>query len=246
MVLAAVIGLVWLGLQIVELASGAGKSPTSSQAPAGVKDAPPPPAGEGPAQVTADPPGELPTAVPVGLVTVADACDPENIRIQPFVPSEQRAGSEVELEFLVSTVDGSACTFTPIAKELLLVIEANKQAVYDSTVCRDSILDRPVVVARGFATLVRATWNGRGSGPACSPREGWAPGGKYRLRVGTLGGEPGTVKFNLGAAPKPKPKPKKTEEPKEVDSDETGEAETKPTPKPTKSPKPKKTPKNND
>ena len=103
---------------------------------------------------------------------------------------------------------------TPASADLLVVISANKIAVWDSTVCKTSLLATPVAISPGWATLADATWSGRGSGSKCSPKEGFATPGKYTIQAGTLGGEPGKTTFTLNPAPKPTVTPTKTPTPK--------------------------------
>lgn len=219
LVLAVLFALIWGVLQIVGMIGGdvAEPRPTTTTEPPAADDAEPTEPEETDDQDTeAETESEVDpdSIVPVSLVTVTEECEPENLRIQPMVPAGQRAGAPVTLELLVTTLDAQACTFTPSAKDLLVVIEANNRAVYDSAVCREAFLDSPVVLARSFGTLVRTTWNGRGSGAACNPKEGFAPGGSYTLNVGTYGGEPGTTDFSLKKAAK-----KETAEPKAKKSD---------------------------
>ena len=72
------------------------------------------------------------------------------------------------------------------------------------------------------------THNSKGQ-PRKPTKEGWASPGTYTLRIGTLGGEPGSAKFRLGkAAAKPKPSA-------------TPSSSASATPKPSGSPSPKTT-----
>ncbi|TXJ07833.1 MAG: hypothetical protein E6Q27_00610 [Aeromicrobium sp.] len=207
LVLAVLIALIWGIVQLVGLVFGNDEksekksAETSSAATPGPTDAP----AENP-----EPTSELGQAVPISLITATEKCDPENVRILAMVPEGQQAGGPVNVEFLISSLDSHACTFTPAKRDLLVVIEANDKAVYDSSVCRESFLTNPVLVAQGFGTLVRTTWSGKGSGKACSANEGFVHGGTFVMKIGTLGGEPDTTEFVLAAAPKPTPMPTPT------------------------------------
>ncbi len=143
------------------------------------------------------------SAVQVALTTSAEPCDPELVRITPTVPADQPARKAVRLELLVSTSAAKGCTLDPADADLVAVISSGDTAVWDSGVCRSALLDEPVVLSPGWSTSVATTWSGRGSGPACSSKEGWASPGTYTLRIGTLGGEPGAARFTL-AQPAPK------------------------------------------
>ncbi len=79
---------------------------------------------------------------------------------------------------VVSSTETTACTLTPSAADLLVVISANKVAVWDSTVCKTSLLTAPVAISPGWATLAQASWSGRGSGSKCSTKEGFATPGQ--------------------------------------------------------------------
>lgn len=142
----------------------------------------------------------------VTLTATSTACTPESVRMTPTVPEDQSARQAVRVELLISTTAKKGCTLDPGDTDLIAVIKSGDTAVWDSTVCKTALLDEPVALSPGWATAASARWSGRGSGPACSPREGWASPGTYTLRIGTLGGEPGATTFKL-VQPKPKPKP---------------------------------------
>lgn len=190
LVLAGAIGLVWLAIQAIGLVRGDDRAdpaptptPTATVAPT-------------PTEVTEG-------VVPVSLQTSADACDPTNLKITPWVHSGQLVGGPVNVVLLVSTLDGSACTYTPTSENLLAVVDAAKAPVYDSSVCKTAFIPEPVAVPAGWGTTVSVEWTGRGSGSACSAKEGFASPGSYTLKIGTFGGEPGESTFTLGAQPKP-------------------------------------------
>lgn len=235
-VLAALIALVWGIVQIAGLLKRSEPENSGANPPgAATKSAAPSPTGPTPAgdsdeeQTPVIEPGQQ---VPLALKTSDVECEPENIRTVAMVPEDQQAGGPVNVELLISTLDSSACTFAPARRDLLVVIEANDKPIYDSTVCKESFLATPVVIAEGFGTLVRTTWSGRGSGKACSPVEGFVHGGKFVLKASAFGGEPDQTRFALAAAPKPTPTPTPT------NTDAT-EPTPKPSAKPKKIPKPK-------
>ncbi|KQY60424.1 hypothetical protein ASD11_13325 [Aeromicrobium sp. Root495] len=149
----------------------------------------------------------------VSLPTGTGACKAEDVRVVPSVSTGQRARQAVALDLAVSTSAEKPCIFTAEASSMLAVISAGKTAVWDSSVCRASVLPDPVALSPQWSTIVRVTWNGRGSGIACSRKEGWATPGKYTLQIGTLGGEPSQTAFTLGQAvarPKPTARPTPT------------------------------------
>lgn len=205
--MAVLIALVWGFLQLIGMFrdsdSDMKANPKPSAAPSQTEPTPSP-VSESPEPEPAVVAGE---PVPVGLVTAETACEPENVRTVAMVPTGQKAGGPVQVELLLSSIDGTACTFTPAARDFLIVVEANEKPVYDSTVCKAPVLNSPVVIAQGYGTLVRATWSGRGSGRDCNPKEGFVKGGKFVLKVSAFGGEPDQTKFTLASAPKPSPKP---------------------------------------
>jgi hypothetical protein len=169
------------------------------------------------------------SAVQVALTTSSEPCDPELVRITPTVPADQRARAAVRIELLVSTTATQGCTLDPDESDLVAVISSGDTAVWDSGVCRSALLKDPVALSPGWSTTVATTWSGRGSGPACSSKEGWASPGKYTLRIGTLGGEPGAARFTLA---QPAPKPKATPSPKPTTSSSPSPRTTVPTPAP--------------
>jgi hypothetical protein len=138
----------------------------------------------------------------VALSSGSTACNSESIRITPSVPDGQHTHDPVEVDLTISSTSRKPCTFTARSSDLLVVISAGKTAIWDSTVCKYALLKEPVKLTPGWSTVVPAEWSGRGSGPACSSKEGWATPGRYTLKIGTLGGEPGATKFSLAAPPK--------------------------------------------
>lgn len=157
--------------------------------------------------------GPTPTAsdgpVTVQLQNATTACDPESIRITPGVQPGQSAAGPVLVQLAISTSSDKPCTFEPEDADLLVVISEGGTAVYDSTVCKVPFITDHVPLTPQWSTLVDAHWSGRGSGPNCSPKMGFASPGNYVLKIATLGGEPGRVTFVL----KPKPKPSPTSSP---------------------------------
>lgn len=189
--LAAVIALVWLALRFV-----------------GGDDEPDPkPTAKPTATATTGPTVAAPVngVVRVTLVSASRACDPEKIRMTPTVEPGQFTKAPVEIGLVVSSTEKTACTLTPADADMVAVISANKTAIWDSTVCKAALLDEPVSVSPQWASLVTATWSGRGSGSKCSAKEGYATPGTYTVQVGTLGGEPGKTTFTLERKPEPKP-----------------------------------------
>ena len=195
MFLAVVVALIWVGMQVF----GGGDDPQATPEPTAAATGAPTP-------VAAPTDGVL----SVNLASAPRSCDPEKVRITPTVKSGQRTKAAVDIGLVVSSTDSKACTLTPSAADLLVVISANKVAVWDSTVCKTSLLTESVAISPGWATLVQATWSGRGSGSKCTSKEGYATPGKYTIQAGTLGGEPGKTTFVLKAAPKPKATPTAT------------------------------------
>ena len=199
LLLAVLILIAWLGLQFWP-GSGDDERPVS-------------------APVTTATPSPTPKPAPTdGTTTVALSTGTppppsESIRITPSVPDGQETRGPVDIDFTISSTSKKACTFTALSSDLLVVISAGKTAIWDSTVCKTALLDEPVKLAPGWSTVVPVEWSGRGSGPACSKKEGWATPGRYTVQVGTLGGEPGKARFTLTPAPKPaKDEEKKSDE----------------------------------
>ena len=147
--------------------------------------------------------------VTVRLTSADAACDPGTVRMSPTVPPGQDAGGAVRVELTLSTTSAKGCTLDPDDTDLVAVIASGDTAVWDSSVCSTALLDEPVALVPGWGTTVVTAWSGRGSGPACSSKEGYASPGGYTLRIGTLGGEPGGTSFSLATPPK-KPKPSAT------------------------------------
>lgn len=181
--LAAIIAVAWGAIQLVDRLRG--------------DEPPPPPVATPETTPTTPAPTPPPDQISVALETSATPCEPANVRIVPSVAGGQFAGGPVRVDLMIATLDGQACTFAPTADQLLVVVEADRAPVYDSSVCRAAFFAEPVAVPEGWGTVAAVEWTGRGSGAACSPREGFAPAGGYTLKIGTYGGEPGETSFRL-------------------------------------------------
>lgn len=191
LVLAALIALVWLALRFVGGEDAPDPKPTAKATVATT-----------PAPTVAAPVNGI---IDVTLVSASRPCDPEKIRMTPTVVPGQFTKAPVTIGLVVSSTEKTACTLTPEHADMVAVISANKTAIWDSTVCKTALLDQPVSVSPQWASLVTATWSGRGSGGKCSTKEGYATPGTYSVQVGTLGGEPGKTTFTLDRKPEPKP-----------------------------------------
>ena len=190
LLLAVLILIAWGGLQLWP--DGNDERPVSSTTPTATPSPTPEP---------------TPTdgTTTVSLPSGDAACNPETIRITPAVPSGQRAREPVEMNLTIGSTAKKPCTFTARSSDLLVVISAGKTAIWDSTVCKTALVSESDELSPGWSTVVPVEWSARGSGPACSSKEGWATPGRYTVQIGTLGGEPGKVKFTLAPA-KEKPK----------------------------------------
>lgn len=191
--------------------------PAASSAPDPDQD-PTPSAGPDIEDETAD---EAVQETTVSVAAGGKPCDPESIRISPQVPPDQPSGKPVRIQLGLSTSAEEPCTFTAGAGDVVALVTASGQAVWDSEVCRGTtLLDGSAALSPGWVTLVEATWSGRGSGPICADGEDWASPGEYRLRIGTYGGEPGATTFTLAAPQKKQPEPSEDEEPADEGDDE--------------------------
>ena len=183
--------------------------PAASPSPEAAQD-PPPSAGPDIADETAD---EAARETTVSVAAGGKPCDPESIRIAPQVPPDQPSGEPVRIQLGLSTSAEEPCTFTAGEGDVVALVSARDQAVWDSDVCRGAtFLDDSVALSPGWVTVAEGRWTGRGSGPICADDEDWAPTGKYRLRIGTFGGEPGTTTFTLAAPREKDPEPGEDED----------------------------------
>ncbi len=157
------------------------------------------------------------------LAAATKRCDPEKVRIQPSVKGGQYSGEPVDMSFMLSTTQKESCTFDAEAASLLIVINANGSAIWDSSVCQEALFPEPVTIAAKWATAANVTWSGRGSGNSCAPKESYGGPGNYLIRAATLGGEPGSDNFTLIRKPKPKPKATPTSKASATPEDEKKE-----------------------
>ncbi len=194
LLLALVIALAW---GILQLTTGGDDKPEATPTKAPTKAAPATPT------VPTAPVPKVNGLVDVALVRANRPCDPVKIRVTPTVRPGQLNKGPVDVGLVVSSTEEQACTLTPEDADAIAVISANGTAIWDSTVCKTSLLTAPVAISPQWATLATVQWSGRGSGAQCSASEGFATPGKYTLQIGTLGGEPGKTTFTLDARPAP-------------------------------------------
>jgi hypothetical protein len=196
LLLAVVIAIVWGVLQLTGGGGGEGDDATASGTPTARVTAPTPSPAAVPEQTVDGP-------VDVAVVGAETACDPEKVRITPSVRPDQLTKGPVDVNLTISSTQAGACTLEPDDAEAIAVISANGTPVWDSTVCKSSLLDSAVQLSPQWATLATVQWTGRGSGSNCTSNQGWASAGTYTLQIGTLGGEPGKTSFSLAARPAP-------------------------------------------
>lgn len=195
--LAVVIALVWLGLKLAGAMGG------SDDEPKAAATTPTPTA----VATTKAPVDKTNGLVDVTLVGSTRACDPQEVRVTPTVRPGQLTKAPVDIGLVVSSTSTRPCTLTPAVADDIAVISANGTAVWDSTVCKQGLIDKPIALSASWATLATVQWSGRGSGARCNSGEGYATPGTYTLQIGTLGGEPGRTTFKIAAKPAPKPAP---------------------------------------
>jgi hypothetical protein len=194
-IVAVLIALVWLALRL----TGGDDASEGVSAPAATAPAPVVPANG---------------TFEVALSAADRACDPQAVRVTPTVPTGQRAGASVAINLVLSTTEKAPCTLTPSDADMIAVISAGGDTVWDSTRCTTALMREPAQLAGGgWATVVPTSWSGRSSGRSCDGTESRAGAGRYTVQIGTLGGEPGEFTFDLGAKPKSKAKPKASPSP---------------------------------
>lgn len=196
LLLAAVIAVVWVVLQV----TGGGDDEPAKADPTPSKTAATPsasPTTVAPPKQTVDGP------VDVAVVAGTAPCNPEEVRITPSVRPGQLTKGPIDIGLAISSTQTTACTLQPADADTVAVISANGTPVWDSTVCKTSLLADPVALSPEWSTFTTVQWTGRGSGSNCTSNQGWATAGKYTIQIGTLGGEPGKAGFSLGARPAP-------------------------------------------
>jgi hypothetical protein len=191
LLLALVIAIAWGVLQLTNRGDADGEEPAAAPT---TTAAPTP-------RVPAEPEQRLDGLVDVALTTATKACDPEKVRVVPTVRPGQLTRGVVDIGLVISSTQTVACTLQPDDAEAIAVISANDTAIWDSTVCKASLLTAPVAISPQWSTMSSIQWTGRGSGSRCTTDEGWATPGKYTIQIGTLGGEPGKTTFNLDERP---------------------------------------------
>ena len=197
LLLAVVIAIVWGVLQV----RGGGDDEKPAKADATPSKASPKPSAS--PTTPAAPKQTVDGPVDVAVVAGTAPCNPEDVRITPSVRPGQLTKGPIDIGLVISSTQTTACTLQPDDADTVAVISANGTPVWDSTVCKTSLLSAPVALSPQWSTLATVQWTGRGSGSNCTSNQGWATAGKYTLQIGTLGGEPGKTAFSLGARPAP-------------------------------------------
>jgi len=178
----------------------------------------------------------MPSATPVDAsMTVklsggGNTCDTKKVKLTPMVPDGQHARKDVVIYVAVSTTEKKPCVLRPKSVDPIAVIEQDAKDVWDSSICDKPLLGKKVQLTPNWSTVARVAWTPRESGKECDDDEDWLSSGDYTLRLGMLGGEPGSADFTL-AKPLPKPKPTPT-------AKSTAKPKSKASAKPSPSPKP--------
>ena len=197
LLLAVVIAIVWGVLQV----RGGGDDEKPATAAATPSKASPKPSAS--PTTPAAPKQTVDGMVDVAVVAGTAPCNPEDVRITPSVRPGQLTKGPIDIGLVISSTQKSACILQPDDADTVAVISANGTPVWDSTVCKTSLLSSPVALSPQWGTLAAVQWTGRGSGSNCTSNQGWATAGTYTLQIGTLGGEPGKTAFSLDARPAP-------------------------------------------
>jgi hypothetical protein len=157
----------------------------------------------------------MPSATPLDASTTVKlagggkACDKKLVTLSPSVPSGQHARKSVAIDIAVTTTSSKPCLLKPTTVDPIAVIEHDAKDVWDSSICDKPLLPKSIQLSPNWATTLRVGWAPRESGKKCDDDEDWVSSGDYILRLGMLGGEPGSAKFTL-EKPLPKPKPTPT------------------------------------
>jgi len=205
LLLAAAILVAWVIVQVWPSKFGDGANPTSTATVTAL----PPTTSPAPARTRTPPPG---ITTRVTLTGGTAACKTRDVTIAPSVTSPQFARRPVFVDVAITSSAKKPCSFTPKPLDPLAVITHDGDTVWDSSICEQAIVARPVRLVPGWATTIRVPWVPRESGDACEADEDWLEPDEYTLRVGTLGGEPGRADFTL-VKPPPPPKPSPTPTP---------------------------------
>jgi len=169
------------------------------------------------------PTADMPSATPIDARTTVrlegsgKTCDTAKVLLSPSVPSLQPARSPVAIDLAVTTSDSKPCTLKSKDFDPIAVIQHDSKDVWDSSVCGKRMLPRELKLTPGSTTMARPMWTPRMSGKKCDEDEDWLSEGRYTLRIGMLGGEPGKATFILS---KPKPKAEKPKDEKLDKNDE--------------------------
>lgn len=178
----------------------------------------------------------MPSATPVDasatvkLAGGGKTCDTKKVKLTPMVPAGQHARGNVAVYVGITTTDKKPCVLKPKSVDPIAVIERESKDVWDSSICDQPLLAKQIQITPNWATVSRVVWTPRESGEKCDDDEDWLSSGDYTLRIGMLGGEPGSTSFTLDK-PKPKPKPTPT-------AKSTAKPKSKASAKPSPSPKP--------
>lgn len=163
-----------------------------------------------------------PLAVPTG------PCPDSDVRVQPLLREDARAGGKVRLTMKLTTRTSPACNWEVSADSVVVRLSSGSDRIWSSQQCPKPIPTKDVVLRADKPVFVDMFWNGRRSDPDCSRTTAWAEPGYYHMATAALGAEPEDRQFRLRSpapvtvTPSPTAEPKKSEREKREDRSRDG------------------------
>jgi hypothetical protein len=125
------------------------------------------------------------------------------VQVTPAVPDSAHAGSPVDFELELRTLESAACTWAVSSRALVLKLTSGDDRIWSTQDCPAAVPRQSVVVRSELTSTIRVTWNGQRSDGSCSRTTAWAQPGYYHVQAAALGAEPSATQFRLANAVRP-------------------------------------------
>jgi hypothetical protein len=119
------------------------------------------------------------------------------VQVTPAVPDSAHAGSPVDFELELRTLESAACTWAVSSRALVLKLTSGDDRIWSTQDCPAAVTEQSVVVRKDHVTKAEVTWSGQRSDDECTRTTDWAQPGFYHAEAAALGSEPEDRQFEL-------------------------------------------------
>lgn len=167
------------------------------------------------APVVEEPVEPEPEPEPV-LAEPTDVCADADVAVSPSVPAGITPDG-LQIDFTVTSINSPACYWTFSPTTTSVAITSGNDDIWFSRQCPNVLPTEELVLRPETPNVISMKWNLKRSDADCSRYTEWVRLGYYHVSAAAIGGEPGSVQFQLTRPPAevvtktvtPKPEPKK-------------------------------------